>query len=76
MLGHCRLSRGRKCRHHGGSEESREGWEGLGAEGICLHEIFGTASKTQASWESGLRGSQTTVKLSPGEVQDRAGVEL
>lgn len=74
VLGNCRLSRGRKCGRHGGSEESREGWEGVGAERICLHKIFGTASKMQASWERGLRGSQTTVKLSPGEVQDRAGV--
>lgn len=42
---------------------------GLGrgrCEELRLHGIFGTAGRTQASWERELHGFQTTVKLSHG----------
>lgn len=57
-----------------GQRKAERPGKGWGAEGICLHKIFGTASKMQASWERGLRGSQITVKMSTGVSvqQDRA----
>lgn len=38
-----------------------------------LHRIFGTASKLQASWERGLRGSQTAVKMNTGGNTEQDG---
>lgn len=42
---------------------------GLGrgrCEELRLHRIFGTAGRTQASWERELHGFQTTAKMSHG----------
>lgn len=51
-----------------GQRKAERAGQGGGAERIPLHKIFGTASKTQASWERGLRGFQTTLKMNTGEV--------
>lgn len=57
-----------------GQGKAERAGKGVGAEGMRLHKIFGTASKLQASWERGLRGPQTTVKMSTGGAQNRTGL--